>query len=321
MNRWAALQETGSIGVSRAWHLKSDNHSAKAEQVNIMSETKPPSPRPRLSQAGLSPVHQLEVYDQFGKPKQVVIPGEAPLTIKVDGREVVTLMTLGTNPEELALGYLHNQRFLENIEDIASVEVVWERETVNITTRQGHGIPDLEEKTSRVTVTSGCGQGTIFSCTVDKLYELKLPRVQLRQSTIYQIMKAVAPHNPVYRQSGTVHGCCLCQGGRVLMSVEDVGRHNAADSIAGRMWLDGIKGEDKVLFTTGRMTSEIMMKTAFMGIPVLISRSGVTQMSLELARDMGMVVVGRAKSSRFVVYNGADQVVFDAIPDSGKAEE
>lgn len=273
------------------------------------------SPKPRLSRAGLQPTHQWEVYDHLGKPRQVAIPGESPLTIKVDGREVVTLMTLGTNPEELALGYLHNQRLLERIEDIESVEVDWDRETVNVTTRHGQGIPDLEEKLSRVTVTSGCGQGTLFSCTVDKLYEQKLPLVRVRQSTIYKILKAVAKLNRIYRLAGSVHGCCLCQGERVLMSVEDVGRHNAADAIAGRMWLDGMKGDDKILFTTGRLTSEILMKTAFMGIPVLISKSGVTQMGLELARDMGMVVIGRAKATRFLVYNGGEhQVIYDAIP-------
>jgi len=287
--------------------------------MSIMTASKTPPPQPRLSQAGLSPVHHLEVFDHLGKPKQVAIPGESPLTIKVDGREIITLMTLGTNPEELALGYLHNQRLLERIEDIESVEVDWSRETVNILTRQGQGIPDLEKKLSRVTVTSGCGQGTLFSCTVDKLYEKKLPRVQVRQSTIYRVLKAVAPLNHIYRLAGSVHGCCLCQGERVLMCVEDVGRHNAADAIAGRMWLDGMTGEDKILFTTGRLTSEILMKAAFMGIPVLISKSGVTQMGLELARDMGMVVIGRAKATRFLVFNGADQVVFDAIPKSGKA--
>ncbi len=285
-----------------------------------MTASKTPPPKPKLSRAGLSPVHELEVVDHLGKPKQVAIPGESPLTIKVDGHEVVTLMTLGTNPEELALGYLHNQRFLERIEDIESVEVDWARETVNVSTRHGEGIPDLEEKTSRVTVTSGCGQGTIFSCTVDKLYEQKLPRVEVRQSTIYKMLKAVAPLNPVYRQGGSVHGCCLCKGERVVMSVEDVGRHNAADAIAGRMWLDDIPGEDKLFFTTGRLTSEIMMKTAFMGIPVLVSKSGVTQMSLDWARDMGMVVIGRAKASRFLVYNGADQVIFDAPPEPIKAK-
>ncbi len=271
-----------------------------------------------MSRAGVQPVHYWEVFDQRGRIRQVAIPGERPLTIKVDGHEVVTLMTLGTNPEELALGYLHNQRLLERIEDIASVEVDWERETVRVATRHGRGIPDLERKLSRVTVTSGCGQGTLFSCTVDKLYEQKLPQVKLRQSTLYRLLRAVAPLNHVYRLSGSVHGCALCRDQRVLMYVEDVGRHNAADSIAGRMWLEAIPGRDKILFTTGRLTSEIIMKTAFMGIPVLISKSGVTQMGLELARDMGMVVIGRAKASRFLVYSGGeDQVVFDAPPRSG----
>ncbi|MBU1274474.1 MAG: formate dehydrogenase accessory sulfurtransferase FdhD [Proteobacteria bacterium] len=284
-----------------------------------MTAAKKTPRQPRLSRAGLSPVHQVRVYDHLGKPREAAVPGESPLTIKVDGHEIVTLMTLGTNPEELALGYLHNQRLVERIEDIESVEVDWARETVNVATRHGQGIKDLEEKLSKVTVTSGCGQGTLFSCTVDKLYEKKMPRVRVRQSTIYQVLKAVASLNPVYRLAGSVHGCCLCQGDRVIMSVEDVGRHNAADAIAGRMWLDGMAGEDKILFTTGRLTSEILIKAAFMGIPVLISKSGVTQMGLELARDMGMVVIGRAKVSRFLVFNGAEQVVFDAIPQSDGA--
>lgn len=273
-------------------------------------------PPPRLSRAGLAPVHHLEVLDHRGQPRQAAVPGESPLTIKVDGREIVTLMTMGTNPEELALGYLHNQRLLEDIADIESVSVDWGRETVSVATRHGQGIPDLDEKLSRVTVTSGCGQGTLFSCTVDKLYERKLPRVRVRQSTIYQVLREVAPLNHIYRQAGSVHGCGLCQGGRVLMYVEDVGRHNAADTIAGRMWLDAISGEDKILYTTGRLTSEIMMKAAFMGIPVLLSKSGLTQMGLELARDMGMVVIGRARGNRFLVFCGGDQVIFDAIPEA-----
>ncbi len=269
----------------------------------------------------MSPVHRVEVVDHLGRSRQVAIPGESPLTIKVDGREIVTLMTLGTNPEELALGYLHNQRLVEEIKDIEAVEVDWARETVDVSTRHGKGIPNLAEKLSRMTVTSGCGQGTLFSCTVDKLYELKLPRVRLLRSTIYEVLKAVAPLNHIYRQAGTVHGCCLCQEERVIMSVEDVGRHNAADAIAGRMWLDNMPGEDKLLFTTGRLTSEILMKAAFMGIPVLVSKSGVTQMGLELARDMGMVVIGRAKKTRFLVFNGADQIVFDAVHKSAETSE
>ncbi|MBI5522041.1 MAG: formate dehydrogenase accessory sulfurtransferase FdhD [Desulfarculus sp.] len=277
-------------------------------------------PRPRLSRAGLTPVHQVEVLDHLGQPRQVAIPGESPLTIKVDGREIVTLMTLGTNPEELALGYLHNQRLLERIEEVESVSVDWPRETANVTTRHGQGIANLEEKLSRVTVTSGCGQGTLFSCTVDKLYERKLPRVTVRQSVIYGLLKAVAHLNPIYRLAGSVHVCCLCQGERVVMSVEDVGRHNAADTIAGRMWLDGLPGEDKILFTTGRLTSEIMMKAAFMGIPVLISKSGVTHMSLELARDMGMLVIGRARAASFIVFNGGERVIFDAVAKANPAK-
>ncbi|MBU1156138.1 MAG: formate dehydrogenase accessory sulfurtransferase FdhD [Proteobacteria bacterium] len=286
-----------------------------------MSAGKNSTSRPRLSRAGLPPVHHIEVVDHLGKRREVAIPGESPLTIKVDGREVVTLMTLGTNPEELALGYLHNQRLLENIADIESVQVDWGRETVKVATRHGEGIPDLEEKLHRVTVTSGCGQGTLFSCTVDKLYEHKLPLVTVRQSTIYKIIEAAAPLNPIYRQAGSIHGCYLCRDGEVIMAVEDVGRHNAADAIAGRMWLEGMPGEDKIMFTTGRLTSEIVMKTAFMGIPVLISKSGVTQMSLELARDMGMVVIGRAKVTRFLIYNGADQVIFDAIPQGEQSKQ
>jgi FdhD protein len=280
-----------------------------------MTDKQTPHTLPRLSHAELDPVHAVEIVDNLGNTRQVSVPAEHPLTIKVDGREIVTLMTLGTNPEELALGYLRNQRLLERIQDIASVEVDWDRETVNVTTRHGQGIPDLEEKLSRVTVTSGCGQGTLFSCTVDKLYEQKMPLVQVRRSTIYRVLKAVAPLNPIYRQAGSVHGCCLCREDRVIMCVEDVGRHNAADAIAGRMWLDGMTGQDKIFFTTGRLSSEMLMKAAFMGIPVLVSKSGVTQMGLEFARDMGMVVIGRARASRFLVYNGADQVVFDAVPE------
>lgn len=269
---------------------------------------------PRLSRAGLQPVHQIQVLDQTGRPRQAAIPGESPLTIKVDGREVVTLMTLGTHPEELALGYLRNQRLLERIEDIESVSVDWAKETVQVATRHGQGIPDLEQKLSRVTVTSGCGQGTIFSCTVDRLYEQKLPKVRVAQSTIYRLLRMVESLNHVYRLAGSVHGCCLCDRQGVLMCVEDVGRHNAADAIAGRMWLNGIQGQDKIFFTTGRLTSEIIMKAAFMGIPILLSKSGVTQMSYEIARDMGMVVIGRAKVTRFIVFSGLDQVDFDAVP-------
>lgn len=272
------------------------------------------SQRPRLSSAGLQPTHPVEAVDEFGERRAGQIAGEFPLTIKVDGREVVTLMTLGTNPELLTLGYLRNQRLIEDIAAIRAVEVDWEREQVQVTTHGGEGIVDWQQKLAKRTVTTGCGQGTVFSCTLDKLYDVKLPSVQLRQSAIYDLLTAIGDHNEIYRAAGAVHGCALCRGTEILMFVEDVGRHNAADAIAGRMWLDGIDGGDKIFYTTGRLTSEIVMKSAHMGIPVLLSRSGITHMGLELARELGVTMIARAKGRHFLIYNGAEQVVFDAPP-------
>jgi len=269
---------------------------------------------PTLTDHGLEPAHGIEAVNEFGETVAVHIPGELPLTIRVDGREVVTLMTLGTRPEALTLGYIRNQKLIEDLDAIESVTVDWDNEVVDVITRARTGIADWQEKMKRRIVTSGCGQGTIFSCTVDKLYEVQLTPMSLRQSAIYELIGNVGRLNDVYRVSGAVHGCGLCTATESLMHIEDVGRHNAADAIAGRMWLDGIDGADKIFYTTGRLTSEIVMKTAFMGIPVLLSRSGVTQMGLELAREIGMTMIARAKGRHFLVYHGAEHVTFDAIP-------
>ncbi len=270
--------------------------------------------RPRMTAAGLAPTHAVGAVDQYGEPRAVQVAGEMPLTLKVDGREVVTLMTLGTRPEELVLGYLRNQRLIEVIEDIRAVEVDWDRGVALVTTTHGHGIVDWEKKLANRTVTTGCGQGTVFSCTLDKLYDVHLPRVRLRQSTIYGLLRALAHDNEIYRAAGAVHGCALCREETVLLFVEDVGRHNAADAIAGRMWFERIAGGDKIFYTTGRLTSEIVMKAAHMGVPVLLSRSGVTHMGLELARELGIVMIARAKGTHFLVYHGADDIRFDAPP-------
>ena len=243
------------------------------------------------------------------------VAGESPLTLKVDGSEVVTLMTLGTHPEKLALGYLRNQRLIDHINEIAEVRVDWDQETADVFTNHGNGIVDLQEKISKRTVTSGCGQGTIFSCTLDKLYDSRLPRVEICQSTIYALLKTINSYNEIYRAAGAVHGCALCEGSRILYFVEDVGRHNATDTIAGEMWLEGIGGNDKVFYTTGRLTSEIVMKAAHMGVPVLVSRSGITHMGLELAQDLGVTMIARAKGRHFLVYNGEDTIQYDAIPE------
>jgi FdhD protein len=269
---------------------------------------------PQMTQAGRSPVHRATVVNHLGERREIWVPGEAPLTIKIDGQEIVTLMTLGTHPEELALGYLRNQRLVERVEEIASVAVDWEKEIALLRTTHGQGISDLKEKIAKMTVTTGCGQGTIFSCTLDKILEPRLPSLTVRQSHLYGLMKKASQMDTLYKQAGSVHGCGLCQEDRVLLFIEDVGRHNAADSISGRMWLDRISGGDKILYTTGRLTSEIVMKAAIMGIPALLSRSGVTQMGLELAQDLNMTIIARARGKRFQVFNGAEKVVFDARP-------
>lgn len=270
--------------------------------------------RPRMTQAGRAPTHPVRAMDEHGELRDLRIAGEFPLTLKVDGREVVTLMTLGTHPEELALGYLRNQRLIEEIEQIRSVDVDWDRSVVHIETFHGEGVIDWEHKLAHRTVTTGCGQGTVFSCTLDKLYDARLPAVHLRQSLIYQLLREVAGDNAVYREAGAVHGCALCRGTEVLTFVEDVGRHNAADAIAGRMWLDRVEGGDKIFYTTGRLTSEIVMKAAHMGIPVLLSRSGITHMGLELAKDLDILMIARAKGEHFLVYHGAERVIYDARP-------
>ena len=271
--------------------------------------------RPEMTQAGLAPTHAVRAVDEYGDVRNLQVAGEFPLTIKVDDREIVTLMTLGTWPEALTLGYLRNQRLIEDIEAIRSVEVDWEREQVNVTTFAGEGIPDQEQKLAKRTVTTGCGQGTVFSCTLDKLYELRLPEVRLTQSGIYRLLKSITSYNEIYRQAGAVHGCALCRDAEIITFIEDVGRHNAADAISGLMWLDRVGGEDKIFYTTGRLTSEIVMKAAHMGIPAILSRSGVTHMGLELAGDLGIVMIARAKGRHFLVYNGADRIEFDAVPE------
>ena len=211
--------------------------------------------KPEMTSAGLQAAHGISATNEFGEQVDVHIPGELPLTIRVDDMEVVTLMTLGTQPEALTLGYIHNQKLIEDISDIKSVIVDWDRELVDVTTYAGIGISDWQEKMKRRIITSGCGQGTIFSCTVDKLYEVELKTPSLNQSDIYKLIKNVSKLNDVYRVSGAVHGCGLCTATYSLMHIEDVGRHNAAYAIAGRMWLEGIDGSDKIFYTCLLYTS------------------------------------------------------------------
>jgi len=268
--------------------------------------------RPHMSQEGLSPTHPVSAVDEQGKSRQVHVAGESPLTLYVDGREIVTLMTLGTHPEALTIGYLRNQRFIQELKQIKDVSVDWRSESVQVSTWDG--IEGWDEKLKKRTVTSGCGQGTVFSCTLDALYSVRLPEVSVQQSMIYGLLDNIRQQNEIYKRAGAVHGCGLCLHTDILLFVEDVGRHNAADAIAGSMWLEYLTGADKIFYTTGRLTSEIVMKTAQMGIPVLLSRSGVTNMGLELAQELGVIMIARAKGKHFLVYNGAEKIVYNARP-------
>ena len=273
-----------------------------------------PRYRPVMTAAGLSPSHPVEVVDEYGLPRDVHVAGERPLTLYVDKREIVTLMTLGSAPELLVLGYIRNQGFLQSLESIRSVQVDWETDSAAVTTL--HGVDDWEQKLAHRTVTTGCGQGTVFGNLMDKLEQIRLPPVVLRQSEIYRTLQRVNEYNEVYRRAGAVHGCALCHGEEIEIFVEDVGRHNAADAISGHMWLQGLTGTGRIFYTTGRLTSEMVIKVALMGIPILVSRSGVTSQGMDLARQIGVTLIARAKGRHFLVYHGAQSLVFDAIPEA-----
>lgn len=270
--------------------------------------------RPAMSRCGVDPTRELDVVDQDGVRQIVHAATELGLAVLVDGQEIVTLMTLGTEPETLVLGYLRNQRLVERLDDIVSVEVDWDDGTARVRTVTGRGVDALSVEPRHRIVTTGCGQGTIYSCTLDKLYEHRLPERAVRQGDIYDALAAVGRLNTVYRRAGSVHGCAVVHEGRVSAFVEDVGRHNAMDTIAGRMWLEGSDGEGAVFYTTGRLTSEIVMKAAMMSLPVLVSRNGVTRMAVELAEDLGVMLVARAKSRHFQVFSCHERLEFDRNP-------
>ncbi len=237
------------------------------------------------------------------------IADERPLTIYLDSYEIVTLMTLGVAPELLSLGYLRNQGLINEISEIKAVQVDWEVNAAAVTTFAERD--DWRERLGPRIVTTGCGQGTVYGDIMEQLDALHMQPPRLKQSTIYALLKNLNAYNDVYKSAGAVHGCALCQGAEVVSFIEDVGRHNAVDAIAGKMWLEDIHGEDKLFYTTGRLTSEMVIKVAQMGIPVLLSRSGVTQMGLKLARDLGVTMFSRTKGKHFLIFNGAENIEFD----------
>ena len=266
---------------------------------------------PVLSESSAALTHAVEVVDERGRRSVISIPAERPLTVYVDKRELVTLMTLGGAPEALTLGYLRNQRLVRSIEDVVSVQVDWAVDAVAVITRSG--IADVEARTAKKVVTTGCGQGSVFGGLMDEVDQITLPPgARLQQSTVYRIVETIRTQQSIYKQAGSVHGCALFDSrGELLYFVEDVGRHNAVDAIAGRMWLDRIDGGDKVFYTTGRLTSEMVIKGAQMGIPFLLSRSGTTQMGHMVAGKVGMSLLARCTGKHFLVLSGAERIVFE----------
>ena len=264
--------------------------------------------RPQLTNAARPATYTVPAWDEQGAEVPTAIAGEHPLTLYVDKREVVTLMTLGGAPEALAIGYLRNQRLANSIEDIVAVQVDWETEAVAVTTRGG--LDGLDEKMAKRTVTTGCGQGTVFGDLMEEIDRIRLPDdVTLSEETLFALLDNVRRCDTIYKQSGAIHGCALARGADILYFVEDVGRHNAVDAIAGNMWLDRVEGRDKIFYTTGRLTSEMVIKTAQMEIPFLVSRSGLTKMGHDVASRIGITMFGRAVNKHYLLFTGAQRFV------------
>ncbi len=264
--------------------------------------------RPQLTNAARPATFEVEAYNERGEMVPTAIAGEHPLTLYVDKREIVTLMTLGHAPEALAIGYLRNQRLVSSIEEITAVQVDWETNSVAVTT---HKKKNLEKKMEKRTVTTGCGQGTVFGDLMEEIDTVKLRQdVTLTDTNLFILLEKVRKHETIYKQAGAVHGCALATTeGEILMFVEDVGRHNAVDAIAGFMWLDGIDGSDKLFYTTGRLTSEMVIKCAQMRIPFLVSRSGLTQMGHAIAAKTGITMLGRASGRHYLAFTGKERLV------------
>ena len=274
------------------------------------------TPTPRLTAAAAPLTHRVDVIDEFGAARQISIPAERALTVFVDKRELVTLMTLGAAPELLVLGYLRNQRLVDGIEDIDSITVDWEVQAAAVKTRAG--IERFDEKTAKRVVTTGCGQGTVFGDLMGDLGSIRLPAAddpsaRISQHALYGLLNAMRLQESTYKSAGSVHGCALFRQDELLTFVEDVGRHNAIDTIAGWMWLHGVPGGDKIFYTTGRLTSEMVIKSAQMGVPIVVSRSGITQMGHELANQLGLALFGRATNRHFICYSGLER--FDSQPE------
>jgi len=268
--------------------------------------------RPVLTDARAPLTRSVEIVNEFGEHETISIPAERALTVYVDKRELVTLMTLGAHPEWLVLGYLRNQRLVESLDAVESVTVDWEVGAAAVKTVDG--IDRIEERTARRVVTTGCGQGTVFGQLMDEIESVALPPARITQAQLYGILNAIRLQESTYKSAGSVHGCALFRGEQMLLFVEDVGRHNAIDTIAGWLWLHGEEvpaatpEEPLVFYTTGRLTSEMVIKSAQMGVAIVVSRSGTTQMGYEVAEQLGLCTIGRATNRHFLCYTAPERL-------------
>lgn len=270
------------------------------------------------SYATIDLTEKTQVWDEQGDIRELSIACERALTLYLNKREIVTLMTLGAEPEALVLGYLRNQGMITELSQVSAVQVDWEVEAAVVVAEED---PDLDEKLSHKTVTTGCGQGTQYGAMMANIDQIQLPEFSVKQSSIYQLLSVLNSHNETYKSAGAVHGCALCAlqtdlngAAQVLAFSEDVGRHNAVDTLAGHQWLNEIEAEQMVFYTTGRLTSEMVIKVARMGISVLLSRSGVTEMGLKLAQRLGIMLIARAKGRHFLIYAGQTRFTWDEKP-------
>ncbi|MBG9388089.1 formate dehydrogenase accessory sulfurtransferase FdhD [Caenimonas aquaedulcis] len=263
---------------------------------------------PHLTEARAPLTREVETVNEHGERATTSIPAERPLTVYVDKRELVTLMTLGARPEWLVLGYLRNQRLVTSIEEVESITVDWDVGSAAVKTREG--IARIEERTAQRVVTTGCGQGSMFGGLMDEVDAISLPAARITQAQLYGLLGAIRAQESTYKSAGSVHGCALFRGAQMLLFVEDVGRHNAIDTIAGWMWLQEPQepAGDKVFYTTGRLTSEMIIKSAQMGVPIVVSRSGITQMGLDIAQQLGLCAIGRATNRHFLCFTGSERL-------------
>ena len=283
--------------------------------MTIVNKTGPLPLLPDPNAPGLT--RRIGGTDQTGKDVEISVVEERPLTIYLNSKEIVTAMTIGDYPEYLAVGFLKNQGMLRPDDVVTQIDYDADLEVVVVRTERQ---TSYEEKVKKKTRTSGCAVGTVFGDMMEGLEGLTLPEAEVKTTDLYKLAKEINTLPSLYLEAGAIHGTVLCQAGEVLVYMEDVGRHNAVDKIAGWMFLHGIDAADKILYTTGRLTSEMVIKTALMGIPVLASRSGFTAWGVEIARQVDLTLIGRMRGQRYVCLAGEDRLTRDAVV-SGEDED